>query len=90
MIAFGLLARNPELRRSVVPQLAADAPFEKADVVAVNGRAAVVEGDANGFDAEYLDFWHAIRCGGTVKSSFEEGRRDMQLILAAIRAAKRS
>ncbi len=39
MVAFGLLARNSELRRTVVPQIAAEAPFDRANVVAVNGRA---------------------------------------------------
>ena len=38
MIALGLLARSDALRKSVVPQIAADAPFDRADVVAVNGR----------------------------------------------------
>ncbi len=43
MIALGLLARDPELRKSVVPQIAADAPFDRADVVAVNGRVGFEE-----------------------------------------------
>ena len=43
MIALGLLARDPELRQSVVPQIAADAPFDRADVVAVNGRVVSKE-----------------------------------------------
>jgi hypothetical protein len=39
MIALGLLARDAELRKSEVSAIAAGAPFERAEVVALNGRA---------------------------------------------------
>jgi len=38
MIAFGLLAKNEQLRRSVVPDIASQAPFDSARVVAISGR----------------------------------------------------
>jgi predicted AAA+ superfamily ATPase len=43
MIALGLLARDAELRRLVVPQIAEEAHFDRADVVAVNGRVGFEE-----------------------------------------------
>ena len=55
MIALGLLARDPELRQSVVPQIAADAPFDRADVVAVNGRVVSKERFLWGEIATQLD-----------------------------------
>src|SRR5579864_7491367 len=38
MIALGLLARDAALRESVVPELAKEAPFSDAKLVAINGR----------------------------------------------------
>ena len=38
MIALGLLAKDAELRASVVPELAKEAPFNNAKLVALNGR----------------------------------------------------
>ena len=38
MVALGLLARDPELRKEQFPKLADDYPFDSARVVAVNGR----------------------------------------------------
>jgi hypothetical protein len=38
MIALGLLARDAELRGAIVPDIAKDAPFENATIVALNGR----------------------------------------------------
>jgi hypothetical protein len=43
MIALGLLARDADLRKSVVPQIADEARFDRADVVAVNGRISFEE-----------------------------------------------
>ncbi len=43
MIALGLLARNEGLRKWVVPEIADDAPFARAEVVAVNGRVGFEE-----------------------------------------------
>src|SRR5579885_1240650 len=43
MLALGLLARNSELRKAVVPEIAAAAPFGNARVVAVNGRLGFEE-----------------------------------------------
>jgi predicted dehydrogenase len=60
------------------------------DKLTVNGQLATVGGDSHGFDTEYLEFWNAIRLGNPVRSTFDEGRRDMQLILAALRAARGS
>jgi hypothetical protein len=55
MIALGLLARNTELRKAVVPQIAGDAPFERARVVAINGRAGFAERFLWGEIATQLD-----------------------------------
>lgn len=38
MIAFGLVARDAELRKEIVPEFATAAPFEKARIVAFTGR----------------------------------------------------
>ena len=38
MVALGLLARDAGLREAVVPELAREAPFENAKLVALNGR----------------------------------------------------
>jgi predicted dehydrogenase len=62
--------------------------FLDRDTLTVNGQFATVGGDSRGFDTEYLDFWNAIRRGETVRSTFDQGRRDMQLILAALRVAR--
>jgi hypothetical protein len=43
MVALGLLARNHDLRTRVVPDIAARAPYERATVVAVNGRVGFEE-----------------------------------------------
>ena len=43
MVAYGLLARSRDLRESVIPQIASDAPFDRAEVVAVNGRIIFAE-----------------------------------------------
>ena len=43
MVAYGLLARSRDLRESVIPQIASDAPFDRAEVVAVNGRMTFAE-----------------------------------------------
>jgi predicted AAA+ superfamily ATPase len=55
MIALGLLARDADLRRSEVPEIAADAPFERAEVVAVNGRVGFAERFLWGEVATQLD-----------------------------------
>jgi predicted dehydrogenase len=60
------------------------------DELTINGHSHQVFGDTFGFEAEYLDFWQAVRNGGTVKSTFEEGRRDIQFILACLEAGSRS
>ena len=43
MIALGLLARDAALRESVVPDLAKEAPFNEAKLVAINGRMGFEE-----------------------------------------------
>ncbi len=43
MIALGLLARNAELRKSVVPHIATAAPLDRAELVAINGRMGFEE-----------------------------------------------
>lgn len=43
MLALGLLAKNADLRKEVVPEIAATAPFGNAKVVAVNGRLGFEE-----------------------------------------------
>jgi hypothetical protein len=43
MIALGLLARNSELRAEIVPEIARDAAFGDASLVAVNGRLGFEE-----------------------------------------------
>ncbi len=43
MVAVGLLARNRDLRTRIVPDIAAQAPYERATVVAVNGRVGFEE-----------------------------------------------
>ncbi len=43
MVALGLLAKNATLRKSVVPDIYAAAPFDDARVVAVNGRLGFEE-----------------------------------------------
>lgn len=43
MIALGLLARDSSLRSEVVPEIARDAPFGDAKLVAVNGRIGFEE-----------------------------------------------
>jgi predicted AAA+ superfamily ATPase len=55
MVALGLLARDGSLRQQVVPQIAADAPFDHARVVAVNGRL--------GFEEHFLWGEIAIQLG---------------------------
>ena len=64
MIALGLLARDAELRRSVVPQIAEEARFDRADVVAVNGRVGFEErflwgeiATQLGKDSQFAKFW---------------------------------
>jgi hypothetical protein len=64
MIALGLLARDAELRRSVVPQIADEARFDRADVVAVNGRVGFEErflwgeiATQLGKDSQFAKFW---------------------------------
>ena len=39
MIALGLLAKDPRLRAEIVPDIAQEAPFTEAKLVALNGRA---------------------------------------------------
>src|ERR1035437_10191744 len=43
MVALGLLARDAELRAAVVPELAREAPFASAKLVALNGRMVFEE-----------------------------------------------
>lgn len=43
MIALGLLAKDAELRAAVVPELAKEAPFNNAKLVALNGRMGFEE-----------------------------------------------
>src|SRR5450755_1499173 len=43
MIALGLLAKSASLRASIVPQLASEAPFGDAMIVALNGRMGFEE-----------------------------------------------
>ena len=63
MVALGLLARDGCLRQQVVPQIAADAPFDHARVVAVNGRL--------GFEEHFLWGEIAIQLGkGTAFARF--------------------
>jgi len=43
MIALGLLAKDADLRAAVVPELAQEAPFNNAKLVAINGRMGFEE-----------------------------------------------
>ena len=64
MIALGLLARDAELRAEVVPEIASDAPFGDAKLVAVNGRLGFEEtfvwgeiANQLGKGAQFSKFW---------------------------------
>ena len=64
MVALGLLARCPELRKSVVPHIASSAPFESVKVIAINGRLSFEEhflwgeiAQQMGKASEFSRFW---------------------------------
>ncbi|MCK6622393.1 MAG: Gfo/Idh/MocA family oxidoreductase [Calditrichaceae bacterium] len=44
--------------------------------------------DDNGFCEQFADFYRAIREGQAVKSTFQEGYRDLKTILAALKSAR--
>jgi hypothetical protein len=64
MVALGLLARCPELRKSVVPHIASSVPLEPVKVVAINGRLSFEErflwgeiAQQMGKASEFSRFW---------------------------------
>lgn len=69
MLALGLLARNSDLRKTVVPDIAVAAPFGNAKVVAVNGRL--------GFEEHFLWGEIANQMGklGEFSKFFKEGAK---------------
>lgn len=44
--------------------------------------------DLGGYDLEFIDFYNAIVTGSKVKSTFIEGYKDMEVVFAALKAAK--
>lgn len=66
MIALGLLAKDANLRASVVPELANEAPFGNAKLVALNGRV--------GFEETFL--WGEIAVQLGKKSEFSKFWKD--------------
>lgn len=70
----------------------------KGTMVVAEGRISIkrpdqpdeqmVTEEEEGFVGEFQDFYNAIRKGTKVRSSFREGARDLQVILAALEAAK--
>lgn len=66
MIALGLLARDAELRKAIVPELAKETSFGDAKVVAINGRG--------GFEETFI--WGEIACQLGKESEFSKFWKD--------------
>ena len=66
MIALGLLARDAGLRSAIIPQIAKEAPFDDARLVAINGRL--------GFDDTFI--WGEIANQLGRESSFSKFWKD--------------